>query len=107
MSALPGYFGDIDAVGRRAFTLSMINSLLVVVGDSSATACDTCSLRSVSGLNVITRSGSPMLAADQIGDGGLIVGAVEVGLCLQKCFWGGDRKSLKPLMRFTLSLIHI
>jgi hypothetical protein len=30
---------------------------------------------------MITRSGSPMLAADQIGDGGLIVGAVEVGLC--------------------------
>jgi len=50
---------------------------------------------------MITRSGSPMLAADQIGDGGVIVGAVEVGLCLQKCFWGGDRKSLKPLMRFT------
>ena len=48
---------------------------------SCAMACETSSARLVSGLNMITRSGSQCCPAHQIGDGGFIVGAVEVGLC--------------------------
>ena len=44
---------------------------------SCATACETSSDLLVSGLNMITRSGSH--GRPQVGDGGLIVGAVDVG----------------------------
>ena len=43
-------------------------------------AWETSSERLVSGLNMITRSGSQCCPAHQVGDGGFIVGAVEVGL---------------------------
>ena len=46
---------------------------------SRATACETSSERLVSGLNIITRSGSQCWPGHQIGDGGLIDCPVEIG----------------------------